>query len=78
MNQTCTTDLLVKFLYQETTAREAREIREGIDDDLLLREEFKGLEKAYRQLPKVKFSASQESLRKVLEYSRQTALEKQR
>ncbi len=76
MNQTCTTDLLVKFLYHETSAGEAREIREGIEDDLLLREEYNGLEKAFRQLPKVKFSASPKSIRKILDYSRQTNFKK--
>lgn len=73
MNQTCTPDLFIKWLYGETTAEEAAEAQAIIEDDLLMREEFEGLKKAYRMLPKVKFNASPEALEAILEYSRQTA-----
>jgi len=73
MNQTCTPDLFVKWLYGETTAQEAVEAREIIEDDLLMREEFEDLQKAYRMLPKAMFNAAPETLEAILEYSRRTA-----
>lgn len=73
MNQTCTPDLFIKWLYGETTAEEAVEAQAIIEDDLLMREEFEGLQKAYRMLPKVKFNASPEALEAILEYSRRTS-----
>lgn len=72
MNQTCTPDLLVKWLYEETTLEEAMEAQGIIEDDLLMREEFQGLQKAYQMLPKVKFNASPRSLEAILQYSRQS------
>lgn len=73
MHQTCTPDLFVKWLYGEATAAEAAEAKEIIKDDLLMREEFEGLKKAYRMLPKVRFNAAPETLEAILEYSRHSA-----
>ncbi len=75
MNQTATQDLLVKFLYHETTAAENRLVRQGIEEDILLREEFLGLQKAFRRLPKVRFSAPPKALQAILQFSKQGNLE---
>ncbi|MFZ4559513.1 MAG: hypothetical protein ACOYOD_04885 [Saprospiraceae bacterium] len=76
MDRTCTPNSLVKFMYHETSAAESQMVREAMEDDLLLREEFSRLQWAYRQLPKVRFNAPPKALQAVLQYSR-LALENQ-
>ena len=75
MNETCTHDLLIKFLYHETTPAENRLIHRELKEDYLLREEFSSLQKAFRRLPRVRFSASPKALNAVLQFSQQSALE---
>ncbi len=62
MDQTFTQDMLIKYLYQETSTAETLAVREALQDNLLLREEYRELRKAYEQLPKVKFNAKVSTL----------------
>lgn len=75
MQQNFTSELLVKYLYHETTSAERRAINEELIDNYLLREEFSELLYAFQQLPKVKFEPSKTSIQNILNYSKATALE---
>lgn len=75
MQQNFTSELLVKYLYHETTPAERRAINEELIDNYLLREEFSELLYAFQQLPKVKFEPSKTSIQNILNYSKATALE---
>ncbi|MCB0568432.1 MAG: hypothetical protein KDC66_01645 [Phaeodactylibacter sp.] len=77
MKQKFTPDVLIKYLYSETTATERLEIDEALFEDVALREEYEGLLQAYHQLPKVTFSPSRSTVQGILKYSERTALEKQ-
>jgi hypothetical protein len=77
MEQTFTQSSLIKYLYQETSAAETIAIREALQDDILLREKYEELRRAYEQLPGVKFSPKQATLQKILEYSKSSALQQQ-
>ncbi|HOY15717.1 MAG TPA: hypothetical protein PLC89_00425 [Haliscomenobacter sp.] len=70
--------MLVKYLYQETSAAETLAVSEALQENVLLREEYLDLRKAYDQLPKVKFNAKPSTLQNILQYSkRSTALQGQ-
>ena len=75
MQQNFTSELLVKYLYHETTSAERRAINEELIDNYLLREEFSELLYAFQQLPKVKFEPSKTSIQSILNYSKETTLE---
>jgi len=78
MDQTSTPNMLIKYLYQETSATETLAISEDLQENILLREEYRELRKAYDQLPKVKFNAKPSTLQNILQYSkRSTALQGQ-
>ena len=66
MQQNFTSELLVKYLYHETTSAERRAINEELIDNYLLREEFSELLYAFQQLPKVKFEPSKTSIQSIL------------
>lgn len=75
MKKNFTTNQLIRFLYRETTASDTLAIREELQSDLTLREEFDALNSAYRQLPKVTFSPTGRSIQNILRYSEKTAQE---
>ena len=77
MQKKFTPNQLVQYLYQETSTCDTWAIEERIDEDLSFREEYEMLSDAYRQLPKVKFSPSAQSIRDILRYSERTALTEQ-
>ena len=66
---------LVKFLYQESNAAESLEVLEALKKDPALRSEYKALQKAKNEFPKVKFNPSKSSIEAILRYSKETALE---
>ena len=76
MQQPFTLNLLVKFLYRETTASETLAVNEALNRDPALLAEYNGLLEGYQQLPKVKFRPSRQAVHNILGYSEQTALEK--
>jgi hypothetical protein len=77
MQQKFTPNHLIQYLYQETTICDTLAIEETLHEDVTLREEFESLSEAYRQLPKVKFSPSDQAIRNILRYSERTALTEQ-
>lgn len=77
MQQNFTTNHLIQYLYQETNLCDTLAIEETIDQDISFREELDSLSEAYRQLPKVKFSPSDQTIRNILRYSEHTALTEQ-
>lgn len=77
MQQNFTPNHLIQYLYHETNVCDTLAIEAGLEEDLALREEFETLTAAYRQLPKVKFSPSDQAIRNILRYSERTALTEQ-
>lgn len=73
MQLTCTPEDLVRFLYREGTAATALRVAGEIKRDQTLMADYKELAEAFRMLPKVTFRPSEQSIRNILEYSRQTA-----
>lgn len=77
MKQTFTTDLLIKYIYQETSASETIAIREALSESNALMAKYEELLASYQQLPSVKFSPKSSTLQNILKYSRRSALQKQ-
>lgn len=77
MQQSFTPNQLIQYLYYETNVCDTLAIEEMIDENLTVREEFESLSEAHRQLPKVKFSPSDQAIRNILRYSEHTALTEQ-
>ncbi|MCB0519291.1 MAG: hypothetical protein H6577_07775 [Lewinellaceae bacterium] len=65
---------LVRFLYKETSRAENAILREALDEDPLLKEEYEEIFEGYRLAPKAKFSPKPSTLQRILCYSEQTAL----
>lgn len=76
MKQNFTSNHLIKYLYEETSASEKLAIDEALTQDRALADEYQQLLSAYQQLPKVTFSVSPSAMQSVLGYSKRTALEK--
>ncbi len=64
-----TPELLVRYIYRETTTSETLAILDSLQDDYALREEYNILYKAYRELPKVRFNPAKVCLKRILHYS---------
>jgi len=76
MTQPFTPELLIKFLYKETTASETLAINEALYNDPDLMAEYEMLQQTQQFLPKIKFCPSAGALQNILRYSEQTAVEK--
>ena len=70
MKQTFTKNLLIKYIYNETTAAEKLLVEETLNSDYELYEYYCELYDSYKALPKATFSPSQETLSNILSYSR--------
>jgi len=77
MKQDFTQQHLLKYIYKETTATETLEIREALNSDWNLNEEYQEMLLAYRQLPKVTFNPSSSSIENILRYSQSNAVQTQ-
>ena len=77
MQQKFTPNHLIQYLYHETSVCDSLAIEEDLNEDISLREEFESLTAAYRQLPRVQFSPSDQAIRNILRYSERTALTEQ-
>ncbi|MBL7825700.1 MAG: hypothetical protein JNJ57_03650 [Saprospiraceae bacterium] len=77
MEETYTYDALVQFLYHEMPAAEAVEMAHSLEADDYLHSEFKSLQVAKSQLPKVQFTPSKSTISNILQYSAKTAFEAQ-
>ncbi len=75
MQQNFTPNDLVRLVYRETSVSETLALRAVLTEDLEMRFEFKTLFRAFQQLPKVTFRPSDNAIRRVLNYSKATALE---
>lgn len=77
MKQTFTTDQLIRFMYRETSASEAFAIKQALNNSKELKDEFRQLQAAQRQLPRVKFSPRRSTVQNILRYSKSTAIEQE-
>ena len=74
MKHNYTLNFLIKYLYGETSILKKLEIENELEEDKALKREFFKLKKAYKKLPKVSFYPTDNSIKKILEYSAQTNL----
>ena len=70
MEQNFTQNLLVKYIYNETTAAEKLHVEEAMNENFELYEEYEALYEAYVGLPKVKFAPSADAISTILNYSK--------
>ncbi|NND34138.1 MAG: hypothetical protein HKN76_16240 [Saprospiraceae bacterium] len=73
MTQNYTLNDLVRLVYREVSPDEAKELKEEMTFDYELNEEFKALQMAAQELPKVTFSPSNGCLNSILDYSRRSS-----
>lgn len=69
MEHTFTQNLLVKYIYNETTAAERLMIEDAFEVDYKFYESYVELYEAYKSLPRVKFSPSKMVIANILNYS---------
>jgi hypothetical protein len=65
---------LIRFLYKETTREEEKKIKKALLIDSELLEEFNNLKKLIRKIEDVKLEPSDESVEKILMYSKKVNL----
>lgn len=70
MKQSFTQNLLVKYIYNETSVAEKLHVEELLNDNYSLYEEYEALFDAYSALPKAKFSPSPDTISNILSYSK--------
>ncbi len=75
MKQSFTPNRLIKYLYKDMTPTETLAIIEQLSQNQLLRSEYEQLAEGYKELPKVTFSPSSETIQGILAYSQETAVE---
>ncbi len=75
MKQKFTRNVLIKYIYKETTVAETLAVNEALSEDFQLHQQYQELLFAQRQLPKVKFDAKTSTLNNILNYSKQATLE---
>ncbi|MEM9991644.1 MAG: hypothetical protein AAF738_07770 [Bacteroidota bacterium] len=74
MQENFTTQDLIRFIYQETTAAEKIAISEALATDPALEKEYEDLLAGVRKMPKVTFSPAKNILDNILQHSKHTAL----
>lgn len=74
MEQNYISNLILKYLYRETSLTETLEIENTIDESPIAKEEYLNLRKGYLRFPKVKFYPSDEAMNSVLSYSKTAAV----
>ena len=77
MKEKISTNLLIKYIYSETTVSESLAIEDALSSDWSLHEAYEEVLTAYHQLPKAKFNPSPDAIQNILKYSAQTAVETQ-
>lgn len=77
MQQNFTQDLLIQYLYHETGPSATLAMETMMQEDAAVREEYRALRDACRQLPKVQFSPSAQTIKNILRYSENTAVTEQ-
>jgi len=69
MEQNYTTNLVLKYLYRETSLTQTLEIENAIEHDASTRETYNALRAGYKKLPKVLFYPKDETIANILDYS---------
>ncbi len=75
IQNTYTSEDLLRFIYKETSARESIQMASAISRNYSLKEEYKMLKETIQELPKVTFSPSTNTIKNILGHSATTALE---
>lgn len=73
MEQDYTSNVLIKYLYRETSLTETLEIENAISEDSAVKAEYQRLSKGYRRFPKVQFYPTDETISNILNHSKQAA-----
>ena len=73
MKQSFTLNLLVKYIYNETTAAEKFYVEETLNENFEYYEEYEALYEAYIGLPKATFSPAPDTISNILSYSKQSS-----
>ena len=77
MKQNFTPNHLIMHLYGDLPKWESSALLEELLSNSKIQEEYERLKAGFQLLPKVKFSPSRQTLRNILEYSRETTVEPQ-
>lgn len=75
MKQKFTSNDLIRFIYNETSAADTLGITEALSQDICLSEEHDALNSSYQQLPKAKFDPSKSTIQNILRYSENSAVQ---
>ena len=70
MTKTFTRNDLIRYIYQETTESEKKEIEQELLLDNKLFEEYKNLAEVSMELDRVDLSPSEKSIKKILNFSK--------
>ena len=70
MTKTFTRNDLIRYIYQETTESEKKEIEQELLLDNRLFEEYKNLAEVSMELDRIELSPSQKTINKILNYSK--------
>lgn len=73
MRHTSTQDMLVKKLYNETSAQENELLQEEMNTNWELKEEFEAMKEVKEKLDAERYTPSKTSIQIILEHSRKTA-----
>ena len=65
-----TQNMLIKYLYAETTPSERLEIENAMDSDFNLREEYEMLVQAHNSFPAIAFNPPQNVISNILNFSK--------
>ncbi|MBP7821838.1 MAG: hypothetical protein KA010_02865 [Saprospiraceae bacterium] len=74
MLKTFTTNDLIRFVYNETSAIESKYIKVALQENARCRELYNQILKSKQSLPKAYFSPSNKAIKNILNYSKQTSL----
>jgi hypothetical protein len=67
---TFTSEELLEFLFQETSAEKTEQIVQALEEDWNLKEEYNQISEAKEELSSVSFSPSQKTIHNILNYAR--------
>jgi len=70
MTKTFTRNDLIRYIYQETTEREKKEIEQELLLDNRLFEEYKNLAEVSMELDRIDLSPSEKTINKILNFSK--------
>jgi len=73
MEQDYTSNVLIKYLYRETSLTETLEIENAISEDSKVRAEYQRLKNGCARFPKVTFYPTDETISNILTHSRLSA-----